>query len=44
MTGSTKSRPSPFMRPAPQVATLTVGGRFDVYRFGVPAVMLRKAW
>jgi putative nucleotidyltransferase with HDIG domain len=25
-----------------QVATLTVGGRFDVSRFGVPAVMLHK--
>jgi HD-GYP domain-containing protein (c-di-GMP phosphodiesterase class II) len=25
-----------------EVATLTVGGRFDVYRFGVPAVMLHK--
>ena len=25
-----------------QVATLTVGGRFDITRFGVPAVLLHK--
>ena len=32
----------PILEAGAQVATLTVGSRFDVTRFGVPAVLLRK--